>query len=407
MCFLRFLMQARSTLSRYVPERTTTDSARKLHLVIGNESCDLDSAVSAVTLAFIYAQRQQEHDYVPVLNIPRIDYPLKTEVGHMFNKCDINEEMLLFRDDLPNQLASDIDVILVDHHISQLAANVSEILDHRPLEQNAVMQLLPAHCVRQIEPEIGSCATLVGERYLAEEQPRSSRVTQLLHATILLDTINFSSAAKRFCPSDLLMVDQLEQMQQHSDDSSEEGNIRRRQQLFDELVTARADISKLSLTEVLRKDMKQLQTERHTVPIAGLPMLARDFIEKSDAELAIRQFAAGSNLLVILGMLVPPQTGGGQVQRDVALISLTGQRQLVERVRLALLESQSPPLQLHPHEVETNFLGGCYLRQHNVQATRKHILPIIKQVLVDLEASHLCDCDDVYFFKEKPKLGLS
>ncbi|XP_064548689.1 exopolyphosphatase PRUNE1 [Drosophila montana] len=430
MCFLRFLMQTRSTLSRYLPEKTAGGSAspspssgtsaarqletgggsaRKLHLVMGNESCDLDSAVSALTLAFIYAQREQGHDYVPVLNIPRLDYPLKTEVGYMLNRCEINEQMLLFRDDLPQQLTGDINVILVDHHVSNLALvkHVVEILDHRPMEQSPTMQLLPEHCVRHIEPELGSCATLIGEQYLAQKQPRSSRVTQLLHATILLDTINFAPSAKRFCARDLAMVEQLELMMLEPEGKQfdDNENKRSRRKLFDELVGARADISKLTLAEVLRKDMKKLQTEHHTVPMAGLPMLVRDFIELSEAEHSIRQFAIGSNLAVILGMFVPPQ--GGAVVRDVALISLTGQTQLVERVRKALVESQTPPLNLQPHAVDTHFMGGCYLRQHNIQATRKHILPVIRRALLDMEASQRCDCDDVYFFKEKPKLGLS
>lgn len=386
------------------PSEQQEQGQRKLHIVIGNESCDLDSAVSALTLAFIYAQRQQEHDYVPVLNIPRMDYPLKTEVGHMFNKCDIDEKMLVFRDDLPQHLSSDVNVILVDHHVSNLAVNVIEILDHRPLEQNPTLQLLPAHCVRHIEPELGSCATLITERYLEQEQPRSSCVEELLHATIVLDTINFSTAAKRFCARDLAMVEQLEQLQHGEDTEGHEQQ--RRRLLFDELVAARADISKLTLLEVLRKDMKQLQTEHQKIPMAGLPMLVRDFIEQADAELAIRQFAGDTHLLVILGMFVPPQ-GAGQVQRDIAIFSLTGQTLLVERVRRALLDCQSPPLELKPHDVDTNFMGGCFLRQHNVQATRKHILPVVKRVLLDWEASQHCDCDDVYFFKEKPKLGLS
>ncbi|XP_034489944.1 exopolyphosphatase PRUNE1 [Drosophila innubila] len=430
MCFLRFLQQARATLGRYLPEKAAISSAigstageserekengkqreeqRKLHIVIGNESCDLDSAVSAITLAFIYSQRSKENDYVPILNIPRLDYPLKTEVGHMFNKCHIDERMLLFRDDLPQHLSSDINVILVDHHVSDLATNVVEILDHRPLENNPAMQLLPSHCVRHIEPELGSCATLITELYLARQQPRSSHVEQLLHATIVLDTINFSTAAKRFCARDLTMVQQLEQLQRVDKDVDDVDNERtQRRLLFDELVAARADISRLTLAEVLRKDMKQLQTEHQKVPMAGLPMLVREFIEKPDAEQAIRQFAGDANLIVILGMFVPPQSGG-QVQRDVAIISPTGQTQLLERVRRALLDCQTPQLELKPHDVDTNFMGGCFLRQHNVRATRKHILPVVKRALLDWEATQHphCDCDDVYFFKEKPKLGLS
>lgn len=376
---------------------------RRLHIVMGNESCDLDSAVSALTLAFIYSHRQQDRDYVPVLNIPRLDYRLKTEVGHMFRKCSIEEQMLVFRDDLPEQLPSDVSVILVDHHVSRLASHVIEVLDHRPRDNN---QLLRSIVDVQIEPLVGSCATLVAERYLAEEEPRSLTVSQLLHATIVLDTINFSVVAKRYCDRDLTAVVRLEQLQQRIDEPcalDEEEHKRFRRSLFDELVAARADISELTLSEVLRKDMKMLQTEQHQVPFAGLPLLVRDFIEKPNAEQAIRSFAGNSNLLVILGMYVP--LDGGATERDVALISLTGQTLLLERTRLALFNNQSPPLDLRVHEVDTHFMGGFFLRQHNVQATRKHILPIIERVVREWETTQRSD--DVYFFKEKPKLGLS
>ncbi|KAH8264713.1 hypothetical protein KR044_001825, partial [Drosophila immigrans] len=389
---------------------------RKLHIVLGNESCDLDSAVSALTLAFIYAQRQQEHDFVPVLNIPRLDYPLKTEVRHMLNKCEIHEQMLLFRDDLPAQLRSDFRLILVDHHVSKFAPLVSEILDHRPLEQQAAaVKLLPANCVRHIEPELGSCATLVAERYLADEQRRSRCVSQLLHATIVLDTINFAPAARRFCARDLAMVELLEQ-QLDVDAVDSDAVLLQRLQLFEQLVAARADISQLTLSEVLRKDMKLLQTQRSKLPLAGLPLLARNFIDLPGAEQAIRQFAGDSQLVIMLGMFVAP--GTGQVQRDLAIIPLAtaspASVQLKQRLRRALLDCQTPALQLQPHAVDSDFMGGCFLRQLNVQATRKHILPVVQRVLQDWEtqeeaasSTQHCDCDDVYFFKEKPKLGLS
>ncbi|XP_017054602.1 exopolyphosphatase PRUNE1 [Drosophila ficusphila] len=405
MCFLRFLAQARGILVRHLTEASPVawaaapvDSGRKLHLVMGNESCDLDSAVSAVTLAFVYAQRHREHDYVPVLNIPRRDYPLKTEVGHLFFKCGIAEPVLLFRDDIPREMGTDVNVILVDHHVSPLAPNVTEILDHRPIDESSqFFKDLPTGCELDIDATVGSCATLVAQRYLAEEQPRSAGVAQLLHATIVLDTINFAPKAKRFGVKDLAMVEQLERELKYGKDQ--------RTGLFDELVAARADISKLTLTEVLRKDMKILQTDRQVVPLAGMPILVRDFVEKSGAEKAVREFGVESNLLVMLGMYVSPVDGA--VQRDLALISLSGQSQVVERVRHALVESNDPKLDLRPHEVDTRFMGGCFLRQHNVQATRKHILPIVKRALLEWEAERGCDCDEVYFFKEKPQLGLS
>ncbi|EDW86239.1 uncharacterized protein Dwil_GK16048 [Drosophila willistoni] len=379
MGFLRFVQQTRSTLGRYLSSPAPTVE-RTLNLVLGNESCDLDSAISALTLAFIYSQRQQQNDYVPVLNIPRMEYPLKTEVGYLLDKCGINQSMLVFRDDLPEQLDQRVRVILVDHHISELASLVKEIYDHRPLDKdNPALKSLPKDAIVHLEPELGSCATLIGECYLAEEQPQSADVSRLLHATIVLDTINFSPAAKRFSHRDLVMVQNLEQKLNQQID---------RQLLFDELRAARADISQLSLVQVLRKDMKIVHTARQQVPMAGLPLLARDFVARDGAEEAVREFGRGSDLVCILGMYVLPDDG--QVQRDVALISLTPESQLIKRLQQTLVEHANPKLGLFPYDNDIKFMNGCFLSQRNVQATRKHILPVVRQVLLDWEET--CNC---------------
>lgn len=80
--------------------------ARKLlHLkepvifVVGNESCDLDSAVSAVGLAFFFmitANLPERHlidgkrRFLPVMNIHRTNLPLKTEVTYFMKKNGID-----------------------------------------------------------------------------------------------------------------------------------------------------------------------------------------------------------------------------------------------------------------------------------------------------------------------------
>lgn len=67
--------------------------------VVGNESCDLDSAVSAVGLAFFYTVTANLADFLfingkrrflPIMNISRENLPLKTEVTHFMHKFDID-----------------------------------------------------------------------------------------------------------------------------------------------------------------------------------------------------------------------------------------------------------------------------------------------------------------------------
>lgn len=82
-----FLLDARSAL----------DAARDLTLVIGNESCDLDSAVCSFSLAMFYAITKSDGSkFVPVLNIKREHLPLKTEVVHVFKQFGIDVESLIF-----------------------------------------------------------------------------------------------------------------------------------------------------------------------------------------------------------------------------------------------------------------------------------------------------------------------
>lgn len=75
--------------------------------VIGNESCDLDSAVCAVGLAYFYTNTTKLPDhllslvdgncrrFLPVMNIHRDNFPLKTEVNYFMLKNGIDLEELI------------------------------------------------------------------------------------------------------------------------------------------------------------------------------------------------------------------------------------------------------------------------------------------------------------------------
>lgn len=77
---------------------------KPLTIVIGNESCDLDSAVCAIALAYFYESTANSSQYmaerrihIPVLNITRENLPLKTEVIFYIKKLGIDIDDLLCR----------------------------------------------------------------------------------------------------------------------------------------------------------------------------------------------------------------------------------------------------------------------------------------------------------------------
>lgn len=76
-----------------------------LLLVLGNESCDLDSAISAITLAYFYAKAppsflssltsNRSDRIVPVLDVPRKLLQVKTEVTFFLRQHNIDLDSVL------------------------------------------------------------------------------------------------------------------------------------------------------------------------------------------------------------------------------------------------------------------------------------------------------------------------
>lgn len=72
--------------------------------ILGNESCDLDSAVCAVSLAYFYSNTNKlpenflidgNRRFLPIMNIQRTNLPLKTEVTYLMRKNGIDIDDLV------------------------------------------------------------------------------------------------------------------------------------------------------------------------------------------------------------------------------------------------------------------------------------------------------------------------
>lgn len=65
---------------------------------MGNEACDLDSAVSALTLAFFLSSRTSTA--IPIIPIPANDLILRTEIVYFFKRIGLDLRSLIYLDDL-------------------------------------------------------------------------------------------------------------------------------------------------------------------------------------------------------------------------------------------------------------------------------------------------------------------
>nr|XP_029719141.1 exopolyphosphatase PRUNE1-like [Aedes albopictus] len=352
-------------------------------VVLGNESCDLDSAVSSIALAFHLSKTPVEFlqsvkgsdCIIPVLNVTREDLPLKTEVVYYLqeNRFELND--LICRDEirLP-EVSGDTSFVLVDHHVSQYRANVVGVVDHRPFDSSSMLNGGIFKCIEQV----GSCASLVTKIVedsgtLRGKSADTADLLKFLYGPIVLDTVNFSKEADKARPLDYEMAQAIEQYL--NIESSEET----RRTLFDQLVAKRSDVSSLNSSQILSKDLKIVSKRGRIVAIPGYPMLVQDYVKLENAAQSVQAFARkfGCNIIVLMGMKVNSENGS--VRRDLGIININDlnlQKQIVSAIiSNAVIDFNVQKLD------NISFLEGEFYEQMNIKASRKQLLPLINDVL--------------------------
>jgi len=225
-------------------------------VVMGNEGCDMDSAIGSLYLAYALDQLDvYPKPVVPLINIPISDLPLRGDIVLALKTNGVSPNSLIScwpdPDDpravvLPLLTWPDrIGVVLVDHNKlssvqTSLAKNVVGVVDHHK-DENLYEDQTKA--LRVIEV-VGSACSLVAQLFADRGIPVPSPT--LLYAAILLDTKLFDPATKKTTPRDLSIRDFLEPML--VDTTSETW--------FDALHKAKSDISSLTIPQQLRRDYK-------------------------------------------------------------------------------------------------------------------------------------------------------
>jgi len=360
-----YLSQNKSYLDRL-------DNYDSVCVVLGNEACDLDSAVSALVYAQFLASCKKYGAntlHIPVLNIHCEDLPLKTEVTHFLAQLGISADHLIFRNDInlmSLKMKNKLKLVLVDHNIlnssdSNLDSSVIEIIDHHQLEHPASDKITMV-----IEP-VGSCCTLVSSLIL-EQAPDFLKAdsTTLLMGTIVLDVANFSKSAKRATAKDEQVFEQL---------SAIVPNVSK-DDIYNELQMAKANISGLKFDQLLRKDVKVIHSDSIVVAVSAVPLLGCTFLEKyADISKKVHNFCVTNNYhaLVLTGIHIDGQTD--TVKRDILVFSAN--TPLKNKICRGL-EDGEPSLKLTLSERQCELV---YYHQANVTATRKVILPMLKDIL--------------------------
>ncbi|XP_058677527.1 exopolyphosphatase PRUNE1 [Ammospiza nelsoni] len=368
----RFVLGNRAALQDHIQQH------QEIHVVMGNEACDLDSAVSALALAYFLAQTTPapKAAFVPVLNIPRADFALRTETTFLLRERGIPDASLVFRDEIDLgglHHAGLLSLTLVDHHVlpgadAALEEAVVEVLDHRPLERAR-----GPPCQVTVEP-VGSCATLVTERILQGPPGVLDRTTAaLLHGTILLDCINLSPAAGKVTPRDVACVSLLEERFPE---------LPARDAVFGALQAAKFDVTGLTTEQMLRKDLKVLSNDEAVVGISGVFEDLETFLLRPGLLQDLEAFCQARGYAGLVAMTVSFNQHH-EPTRKLAVYS--AQEPLRSTLCGALEEATAPSLLLRP--LPSPWPCVAAYAQGNAMATRKKVLPILRAALGGLGAA--------------------
>ncbi|KAJ3087025.1 hypothetical protein HK102_011950 [Quaeritorhiza haematococci] len=317
--FLKFLKASKAALlKRATAVVSQPNDLADVTVVLGNEAADLDSIVSSVSFAWykhiLHARANtptgHERHFVPVINIPRADFPLRTECTFAFKTSfasppspplpttngetknqsapSLGEEIvsnLTFIDEVSLDAVSQnskLRLVLTDHNIlpptlSKFNDLVEGVLDHHK-DEGIYTNAQP----REIVP-VGSATTLVVERWEAlltrgrildgnddtvvdvsnkRDVLIDGHLAKLMLAPILVDTINLRTEFGRVTDRDRKMVDFLVPfITEHEklDASSLGLAVPRFNQdaFFESLQAAKFDITHLETGDLLRKDYKE------------------------------------------------------------------------------------------------------------------------------------------------------
>lgn len=308
---------------------------------------------------------QKSYHIMPIINCKKLELPLKTEVTYWLQKHNIELENLTCRDEV--DMTKNIEnLILVDHHVSPYHEMAISVIDHRPYDENS---MLDEECTILID-EVGSCATLVADTIKSDVGRRIDKdILKLLYGPIVLDTINFSKDAKKVKELDIEMAEMIESI------LGIETPKEIRKKLFDELVQARADVSSLNSLQILSKDLKIISGSIVRVALPGVHVF--EYPQMENAEKNLRIFAERENIDVIVLMGMKPK--GNSVERMLAVIDIKNSK-LYNEILNTVKTMENPSLNL-VHKSDINFMGGKFFYQKNVHASRKQILPVIKELL--------------------------
>lgn len=385
-----------------------------VHVVVGNESCDLDSAVSCLLMFHIISKMSDEINgkdktrtlYIPLLNTTREMLDTKCEVLWFLQKTlNIDKSFLTCKDDIDwkeiKKNGVEVLVTLVDHNYNEEFKDIGkivEIIDHHQVHNPEWLMANHANIRLTLDTSVGSCTTLVAERlfYIYAEHHVSDEILLLIYGTVLLDTICLSEKAKRFTRRDVYLLKKLDYLLGSKKPVRDE--------LYKQLIDVKNSFKELNFEKLMKRDLKVFK-DKHglQVGIASLFGMAASEALGLAANIDLDLFFRQNNYeaFIIMG-LIANLDHSDSISRDLVLISANKRlfdelcrafQQDTSKLDLVPTGSESSPdpedniINNRKIVDSSNDCGPFYKAriwsQRNVTSSRKVVAPLVLKVLHD------------------------
>ncbi|ODV85623.1 hypothetical protein CANARDRAFT_184063, partial [[Candida] arabinofermentans NRRL YB-2248] len=345
-----------------------------LTIITGNQSCDLDSAVSSHTYALLGGSKIDNDELViPLLNINRVDLKIRKDVHKLFQDCGFNMNDIFCIDDFKNVfvggggLKFSINLILTDHNspqgdfikslINDYDAKVVGIIDHHFDEgefKDAKLRIIQ---------ECGSCTSLVIKELHDNNSKLFNDVDSDLRKfcvmPILMDT---SYLKRRVCEVDLQSVKLLV------------GDFNIYSQYYNNINDAKNDLNGFTMIDILKKDYKCLDVDVGDgdlkIGVSSIPDSFSNIYKQHDINDIIQGLKDWKieNDLKFVVFMTSFNTNDGEFKRELGFLydddSLKG---LID----SLKDELNLTLKLNENEL-------ILFNQLKIECSRKQVIPLIK-----------------------------
>ncbi|XP_027765755.1 protein prune homolog 2 isoform X2 [Empidonax traillii] len=350
-----FLQRAQSKLK-------SSKHLEKVHVVLGNKPCDLDSLISTLAYAY-FLDKVSPPDVLclPVLNIPRRDFSYFTETQFILEELNIPESFHIFRDEI------NLHQLNAEGKLSLTLVN-SNILtsDDKSLESAVVKVINPdEQCDRSLELQACSSSLVIKEILQNAPELITQQLAYLLRGSILFKCMS-------------LEADSITEQQEKVLSILEEKfpDLPPREEITSVLQETQFNAQDVSIEEVMLKDLKEISDGEIKVAISSVYMTLEDCtLHRSlvgDLKAFIDKYRF--DVLVILANCSSEEK---QTKQQIAVFSENVE--LGNQICCELEECQNPCLELDPLECECDQI--LIYHQENSLVTCDQIFLLVKEVI--------------------------